>query len=138
MTLMLWACGEADEEFIHDSNTISQMICRAKHDGSEFRGDIHEFDRNGQEIFGRFTQEEVEGGYGLILFEVPKTLEEDVDLTKIYLVATLSWDQFIEKLDPPGEQGLSGRHDITEDGIIIQVKSGTGTKRQYRVRGYYQ
>ena len=138
MTLMLWACGEADKEFVHDSNTISQMICKMVHDGSEFRGDIHEFDRNGQEVIGSFTQEDVEGGYGLILFEVSKSLEDDIDLTRIYLVATLSWDQFIEKIDPPGEQGLSGRHDITGDGIIIQVKSGVGTKRQYRVRGYYQ
>ena len=129
--MLLWACVEADEEFVHDSNTISQLICRMVHGGTEFRGAIYEFDRNGQEVTGSFTQQEVEGGYGLILFEISKSLQDDIDLTRIYLVATLSWDQFITP-------SLSGRHDITGDGIIITVKSGVGTKRQYRVRGYYQ
>ena len=131
MTIMLWACAEADKEFVHDSNTISQMICRAVHGGSEFQGKIYEFYKDGQEVTGSFTQQEVEGGYGLILFEISKSLQDDIDLTRIYLVATLSWDQFITP-------SLSGRHDITGDGIIITVKSGVGTTRQYRVRGYYQ
>ena len=130
-SLLLWACAEADKEFVHDSNTISQMICRAVHGESEFRGDIHEFDKNGREVTGDFTQQEVEGGYGIILFEVPKTLQENVDLTNIYLVATITWDQFITP-------SLSGRHDITGDGIIITVKSGVGTTRSYRVKGEYQ
>ena len=129
--LMMWACAEADKEFVHDSNTISQMICKAVHGGSEFRGDIHEFDRNGQEVEEDFTQQDVEGGYGLILFEILKSKQEEIDLTNIYLVATLSWDQFITP-------SLSGRHDITGDGIIITVKSGAGTTRQYRIRGYYE
>ena len=129
--MLLGACAEADKEFVHDSNTISQMICKAVHGGSEFRGEIYEYDRNGQEVTGEFTQQDVEGGYGIILFEVLQTLQDDVDLTNIYLVATLTWDQFITP-------SLSGRHDITGDGIIITVKSGVGTTRQYRVRGYYE
>jgi len=131
IALMFWACSEADKEFVHDSNTISQMICRATHGGSEFRGVIYEFDKNDNEVTGSFTQKDVEGGYGLILFEISKSLQADIDLTKIYLIATLSWDQFITP-------SLSGRHDITGDGIIITVKSGVGTTRYYRVRGYYQ
>ena len=130
MAMLLWSCAEAEKEYVHDSNTISQMICRASHGSSEFIGTIYEYDKNGGAITGEFTQEQVEGGYGIIIFEVPSTMENEVDLTNIYLVANLSWDQFITP-------SLSGRHDITGDGIIITVQSGTGSKRQYRVRGYY-
>ena len=131
MTILLWNCAEADKEFVHDSNTISQMICRASHGSSEFRGEIHEFDKGGKEVASDFAQQEVEGGYGIILFEISQSLKDDVDLSNVYLVATLTWDQSITP-------SLSGRHDITGDGIIITVKSGIGTTRQYRVRGYYQ
>ena len=131
LAILLWSCTEADKEFVHDSNTISQLICRASHGSSEFRGEIHEFDKNGNEVSSGFTQKEVEGGYGIILFEISKSLQDDVNLSNIYLIATLTWDQSITP-------SLSGRHDITGDGIIITVKSGIGTTRQYRVRGYYQ
>jgi len=131
MTLLLCNCAKADKEFIHDSNTISQMVCSATHGGSEFLGEIHEFDKNGNEVTSGFTQQDVEGGYGLILFHISQSLQDDVDLTNIYLVATLTFDQFVTP-------SLSGRHDISGDGIIITVKSGVGTTRQYRVRGDYQ
>ncbi|MCL1933308.1 MAG: hypothetical protein FWF53_05820 [Candidatus Azobacteroides sp.] len=131
MMILLWSCDKADQEFVHDSNTISQMICKASHGSSEFRGEIHEFDKNEKEVTGEFTQQDVEGGYGIILFEISKSLQDDVNLANIYLVATLTWDQSVTP-------SLSGRHDITGDGIIITVESGVGTTRQYRVRGYYQ
>jgi len=131
MTMILWNCAKADKEFVHDSNTISQMVCSAMHGGSEFRGEIHEFDKDGKEVADDFTQEQVEGGYGLIIFEISKSLQDDVDITNIYLVATITYDQFITP-------SLSGRHDISGDGMIITVKSGVGTTRQYRVRGEYQ
>jgi len=132
MTILLWNCAEADKEYVHDSNIISQMVCSATHGGSEFLGEIHEFDKGGNEVTdSAFTQQQVEGGYGLILFHISQSLQSDVDLTNIYLVATLTYDQFITP-------SLSGRHDITGDGIIITVKSGVGTTRQYRIRGDYQ
>ena len=128
--MLLWGCGKADKEFVHDSTVISQMICKAKHGSSEFIGTIYEYDKNGDLVAGEFTQEEVEGGYGIIIFTISRTLEDEVDLQNIYLVATLSWDQSITPT-------MSGRHDITGEGIIIRVKSGEGTNRRYRVRGYY-
>ena len=131
LAMLLCNCVEADKEFVHDSNTISQMICRASHGSSEFRGEIHEFDKNGSEVSSGFTQKEIEGGYGIILFEISKSLQDDVNLSNIYLIATLTWDQSITP-------SLSGRHDITGDGIIITVKSGVGTTRQYRVKGDYK
>lgn len=131
LTVLLWRCTDADEDHVHNINTISQMVCKAQHGSSEFRGEIIEFDKDENQVSAPFTQEEVEGGYGLILFAISKSLEKDVDLTNIYLTATVTYDEFITP-------SLSGRHDITGDGIIITVKSGIGTTRQYRVRGYYE
>lgn len=124
-------CSKAEKEFVHSINTISQMVCKASHSSGEFRGDIYEYNKNGVIVSGNFTQEEIEGGYGLILFAIPKSLEQDIDLTNVYLSATLTYDEFISP-------ALTGKHDITNDGIIITVKSGVGTTRQYRIRGYYE
>lgn len=129
--ISMWNCAEADEEFVHDTNTISQMICKASHGSSEFRGTIYEYDKNGVLVAEDFTQSDVEGGYGLIIFAISQSLADDVDLTNIYLTATVTYDEFITP-------SLTGRHDITGEGIIITVKSGVGTTRQYRVRGYYE
>lgn len=133
MATLMWECADVNEEyvFIHDSNTISQMICKASHNAGEFRGQITEFNKDGEIVEGSFTQEDIEGGYGLILFEIPKTLESDVDLTNVYLIATVTYDAFITP-------SLTGKHDITGDGKIITVRSGVNTTRQYRVRGYYE
>lgn len=125
------SCAKADEEFVHQTNTISQMICKASHGGGEFKGEIYEYNKNDELMEGDFTQEDIEKGYGLILFVIPKSLEKDIDLTNIYLTATLTYDEFITP-------SLTGRHNITGDGIIITVKSGVGTTRRYRVRGYYE
>jgi len=131
IAVLLWSCAKADKEYIHDTNTISQMVCSASHGSSEFRGKIHEFDKDGNELPEGFTQQQAEGGYGIILFEISQSLSDDVDISNVYLVATLKYD---ESITP----SLSGRHNITGDGIIFTVKSGIGTTRQYRVRGYYQ
>lgn len=133
MAITLCNCADENDDyiFVHDTNTISQMICKASHSGSEFRGEIYEYNKDGEMIEGTFTQQDIEGGYGLILFVISKSLENDVDLSNIYLAATVTYDEFITP-------SLSGRHDITGDGIIITVKSGVGTTRQYRVRGYYE
>jgi hypothetical protein len=133
LALSLWSCAEVNDEyvFIHDTNTISQMVCRASHSSGEYRGEITEFDKDDNIVEGPFNQEDIEGGYGLILFKIPKTLEKDVDLTNVYLIATVTYDVFITP-------SLTGKHDISSDGIIITVKSGVGTTRQYRVRGYYE
>ncbi|MDD3038002.1 hypothetical protein [Bacteroides sp.] len=131
LTTLLQSCAKADDEFVHRTNTISQMICKASHSSGEFRGTIYEYNKNDEIMSGQFTQEDIEGGYGLILFAIPKSLENDVNLTSVYLVATVTYDEFITP-------SLTGKHDISGDGIIISVKSGVGTTRRYRVRGYYE
>lgn len=126
-------CAKENEEFIfvHESNLITQMICKASHSGGEFRGEIYEYNKEGKLMEPGFTQEDVEGGYGLILLPISATLQNDIDLTSIYLKATVTYDEIITP-------SLSGRHDISGDGMIITVTSGERTKRQYRVRGYFE
>ncbi|SFG71993.1 hypothetical protein [Prevotella sp. KH2C16] len=128
---LLQGCADADDEFVHSANTISQMACSVSHSGTGYLGTIYEFDKDGNILGTDFTQEQAEGGYGLIIFEIPKSQQDDFDLTNVYLTATLTYDEFITP-------SLSGRFDITGDGIIIAVKSGVNTVRYYRVRGEYQ
>jgi hypothetical protein len=129
--LFFQGCSSPDDEFVHSTNTISQLVCTASHGSSEYRGDIYEYNKSKELVTGTFTQEDVEGGYGIITFVIPASLKDDIDITSVYLTATLTYDEFITPT-------LSGKHDISGDGIIITVKSGTGTTRQYRVRGYYE
>lgn len=131
--LILSACGKENPDYIftHDDNLIHQMIGKAAHGSSEFMGQITEFDQDDQVMEGDFSQPDVEGGYGLILFPIPKSLENDVDLTRMYLKATVTYDEMITP-------SLSGRQDISGEGMIITVTSGEGTTRQYRVRGFYE
>jgi len=131
--LPLYNCSDENEEFkyTHEINTIRQMVCRPSHSLKGYEGDIYEFNKDGKLMEGSFTQTDIEGGYGLIIFAISKSIEKEVDLSNIYLIATVDWDEFITP-------SLAGRHDITGDGIIITVTSGTGTLRQYRVRGYYE
>lgn len=131
MGMLTCSCAEADEEFVHRTNTISQMICMASHGSAEYRGTIYEYNANEELVTGNFSQEDVEGGYGIIEFAIPQTLKNDIDLTNIYLVATITYDEIITP-------SLSGRHDITGEGMIITVKSGVGTTRRYRVIGKYE
>lgn len=133
MAISAWSCADENEAFkyVHDTNTISQMLCMPMHGLQGYIAKIYEYNKDGEMLTGSFAQSDVEGGYGLILFAISKSLEEEVALSNIYLVASLSYDEFIMP-------SLSGRHDITGDGIIITVKSGVGTIRQYRVRGYYE
>ncbi|MDR0729753.1 MAG: hypothetical protein LBF19_06515 [Prevotellaceae bacterium] len=131
VAISLWNCAEANPEYVHDTNTISQMVCRTSPAGADYRGVIYEYDKEENLVTGAFTQQDVEGGYGLILFSIPLSLQNDVDLSKVYLRATVTWDEIITP-------SLSGTHDITGDGIMITVTSGVGTTRQYRIRGFYE
>ena len=131
--LLFSTCAKENEEFIfiHDNNLITQLVCKPSQTGGEYRGQIYEYDKNGVMMEDKFTLEDVADGYGLILVPISKTLEKDVDITNIYLRATVTFDAMITP-------SLSGRHDISGDGIIVTVKSGERTKRQYRIRGYYE
>lgn len=129
----LWSCSKENEEFIfvHDSNLIKGMICQQSHTGGQFRAEIYEFNKDGQLMENGFTQEDIEGGYGLILFPISASLQNDIDLTSVYLKAEVTYDVMITP-------SLTGKKDISGDGMIITVLSGERTKRQYRVRGFFE
>jgi hypothetical protein len=131
MAMAGWSCVEPDAKFAHYTNTISQMVCRTSPSGSDYLGTIYEYDKDENIVTGAFTQKDVEGGYGQILFPISISLQNDVDLTKIYLRATVTYDEIITP-------SLSGTHDITGEGIVITVKSGVGTTRQYYIKGSYE
>lgn len=131
IAFLAWSCEEADDEFVHTKNVIKNISCKAIQGGSEFVGEIHEYDKDGNLMEGPFTQEDVEGGYGLVLFPVSQSLSDEVDLTSVYLTAGLEYDQIVTP-------SLSGKHDISGEGMVIGVKSGVGTVRYYRLRGYYE
>jgi hypothetical protein len=133
ISISQWNCAKENEEFIytHDTNLITQMVCKASQSSGEFRAEIYEFNKDGVMVEEGFTQQDVEGGYGLILFPISKSMENDVDLKNMILRATVTYDVIITPT-------LSGRHDISGEGMIITVESGEKTKRQYRVRGYFE
>ncbi len=133
MCISQWNCAKENDKYIyvHDNNLISQMICKATQSSGEFRGEIYEFNKDGVMMKDKFSQKDIEGGYGLILFPISKSLEKDIDLSSVILRATVTYDELITPT-------LSGRHDISGEGMIITVSSGEGTKRQYRIRGYFE
>ncbi|MFV0506857.1 MAG: hypothetical protein ACK5L5_09155 [Bacteroidales bacterium] len=130
---LMWACQEPDENFVHDTNVISSMMCFSSAETMQYNGEIHEYDKDGNIIpADSITQARAEGGYGLILFRIPTTVSEELVLSDVQLAAAVSFDEMITP-------SLSGRHNIgTEEGIIITVTSGVGTTRQYRIRGMYE
>ena len=132
MNAMFWGCAEADKEFVHDSNAITKLACRASHESTAFEGVIIEYDKSGNPVLkADFEQKDIDGGYGIIDIEIPERYSKEIDLENVYLYATLSWDQSITP-------SLSGKHNIAGEGIVVTVKSGVGTKRNYRIRGYYE
>lgn len=132
------SCEKADPEFVHTSNFITAMVCMNGRtaDALSIDGVIYEYDKDGNLLEPGFTPEQAEGGSGVIVFEVGQHDREDFDLTKVYLRATVTWDEFIYP-------SLSGLQNILADeenpnGKIIAVKSGIGTVRKYRIVGYYE
>lgn len=136
LTTSLCGCQEADPEFVHINNLISQLVARGERAGTDFIGSIYEYDANGQLLPPDFKAADAEGGSGVIVFVIPASEKETIDLTKCYLRATLTYDEFIYPT-------MSGRHNIlvTEEnpnGKVFAVKSGVNTVRKYRVMGIYE
>jgi len=133
-SLFLWSCAEEDENYIfeHSNNLISQLVCKADVNSADgYAGQIYEYDRNDNMVEGKVNPEDVEGGYGIIVFKISRSLQDLVDLTSVYLVANVDLDAIITP-------SLGGKHNITGDGILITVKSGVGKTREYRVKGEYE
>ncbi|MDE5554767.1 MAG: hypothetical protein K2J10_06245 [Muribaculaceae bacterium] len=137
VTLGFTACSEADPEFVHTDNFISAMVCMngRTNDASSINGIIYEYDKNNQLLEKGFTPEEAEGGSGVIMFVVSQEEREDFDLTRVYLRATLTWDESIT----PTLSGLQNIDPVERpEGMVIGVKSGVGKVRKYRIMGVYE
>ena len=131
-------CEKAMPEFVHSDNLISQLACDATNHGSIPRilGRIIEYDKDGNELPAGFSLADSEGGSGVIIVTVPYEERKTFDLTSVFLRASIYYDAVIYP------SLTNKRHDIlvTEDnpgGLLISVKSGIGSVRNYRIMGYY-
>ena len=138
VTMGFSSCEDADPEFIHTDNFISAMTCSSGRTNASptINGVIQEYDKAGNLLPPDFTSEQAEGGSGVIIFYVAPDEREDFDLTRVYLRATLTWDESVYPT-------LSGLHNILvddehPDGKVFAVKSGVNTVRKYRIMGIYE
>ena len=96
---------------------------------------IYEYNKDGVLLDKNFTAEEAEGGSGVITFVVNLEQRESFDLSRVYLRATLTWDETIT----PSLSGLQNIDpDERPDGIVVGVKSGVNKVRKYRIMGFYE
>jgi len=132
------SCKEADEDFKHDNNLISDMRLKMTTSAEGIQGKITEYNAAGEVVSGdELTAAAVQGGYGKIEFILERSLIGAYDLENCYLSASLTFD---EKITPP-----LTRHNITNrdengvaQGIELTVTSGIGTTRRYIVIGYFE
>lgn len=147
MTGVFTGCHEADPEFVHVDFYISKLTMRPSVDkaAKTYEFTIVEYNAKGEDITAALADAETddekvalgEGGYGLATVEVPITEMEDMDITKAYLQAELTYDEIIIP-------GLVGPHDIANpdasgvnQGMVVHVKAGSGKLRPYRIIGTY-
>ena len=125
-------CMEADPEFVHTDNTISDLYCvSATLSTQQVSGVIYEYDVDGDLMVDDYTFEDIQGGYGLIICTVPASQSDFIDITNCKLKANVGLDAFVTP-------ALTGLHDISGDGIIVTVEQrSAGTSRSYRIRGEY-
>lgn len=124
-------CKEADPEFVHTDNLINQLFMSTTLQGTQRAFTIDEYDADGNLVPAPVTAEMVEGGYGIAHIEIPLAQFDEVDLTKVFLSAHVSYDVIITP-------GLQGVHDISGEGIVIHVKGGNGKIRNYRIYGDFE
>lgn len=138
-------CEKADPEFVHSNNFISNMVLMPVRTagGDQITGKIYEYDKDGN-LLPYFDSTKVEnipdeawGGSGVIVFTIAPEDRNKIDLTSVFLRATLTWDEVITP------SLTYKRHNILVDeehpeGMVIAVTSGTGAVRKYRIMGIYE
>lgn len=123
-------CHEADPEFVHTDNLITALYMATSLQGTQYSFTIDEYNADGQLVTENITPESVAGGYGIAHIEFPVTQMEEIDLTKVYLAANVTYDVIIKP-------GLQGTHDITGEGIVVTATGGDGKARKYRIYGKF-
>lgn len=107
------SCLKADEEFLHDDNTISSILLLPAESTVSTT------------ISGEINQET-----GEILFSIPKNLRSSIDITKVKVRATVSYDVVITP-------SLSGIKDLSEAYPITVTATQTGNSKAYTLRAFY-
>lgn len=135
MVLLVFAgafsgCHEADPEFVHTDNLITALYMSTTLQGTQYSFTIDEYNADGQLVTENITPESVAGGYGIAHIEFPVSQMEEIDLTKVYLAANVTYDVIIKP-------GLSGTHDISGEGIVVTATGGDGKARKYRIYGNF-
>lgn len=123
-------CHEADPEFVHTDNLITALYMSTSLQGTQYSFTIDEYNAQGELVTENITPESVAGGYGIAHIEFPVTQMEEIDLTKVFLAANVTYDVIIKP-------GLQGAHDITGEGIVVTATGGDGKARKYRIYGKF-
>ena len=123
-------CHEADPEFVHTDNLITALYMSTTLQGTQYSFTIDEYNADGQLVTENITPGSVAGGYGIAHIEFPVSQMEEIDLTKVYLAANVTYDVIIKP-------GLSGTHDISGEGIVVTATGGDGKARKYRIYGNF-
>ena len=131
VSFMFGGCREADSEYVHTDNLISMLYMSTTLQGTQYAFTIDEYNAQGNLVPGTVTAEDVDGGYGIAHIEFPISQMDEVDLEHVFLAATVTYDVIITP-------GLAGAHDITGEGIVVNVKGGNGKVRKYRIYGKFQ
>lgn len=139
LCVALGSCAEVGSEYEHDNTLLKTVTIKTTPGAEGIAGQIIEYDAKGQIVpADRVTLEAVEGGYGVVLFELSPLLRGIYNPEHCYLGASLTFDQIIRP-------GLGGIKNVTNrnaegvaQGIDVTVTSGIGTVRRYTIIGYFQ
>lgn len=151
------SCKSADPDFVHTRNTITSINISMSPKVQGVSGIIEEYCKGDDPELGSqpvnliktvkedgtveykelvygvdYTQEQIEGGFGIVRFELTDAQWKLYDVSKVFITSSLDFDVICE-------EGFVGRHDLTYEpdslkfGKIFTMRSGVGTKRKYRL-----
>lgn len=138
-SLSVGSCAEQGHEYEHDDTLLKTVTIKTNPTADGKAGQIIEYNAAGEVVpADKLTLKAVEGGHGVVIFELSPTLRGIYDPEHCYLGASLTFDQIVRP-------GLGGIKNITNrnaegvaQGIDVTVTSGIGTVRPYKIIGYFQ
>lgn len=157
VSAFMQSCQKTDPDFVHDRNTISSIQITMNPKVVGIPGIIEEYCKGDDPELGAkpvnlkevinsdgkveyqeleygvdYTQEQIEGGFGIVRFELTPAQWKSYDITRVFITSSLDFDVICE-------EGFVGRHDLTYEpdslkfGKEFTIHSGVGTKRKYRL-----